>query len=324
VSLPTLDDALAAQRRLVGEPLHRTPLWRSQTLSREVGRDVHLKLELLQKTGSFKPRGALVKIGSLTADERRRGVIAVSAGNHAQAIAYAAATAGVSSTVVTWETAPEIKLVAARAYGAETLRLGRTPLEAFEHMRELKERRGLVLAHPYDDPQVIAGQATVGLELVEDLPELATVVVPVGGGGLLGGIAIVLRALLPDVRIVGVEPEGAPTLRRALEAGVPVPLNDISTIADGLSAPVAGDLTLAAARLADELVTVSDDDLREAMRFLAARTKLVAEPAGAAAVAALRTGRVAPLDGPVVAVLSGGNVDPVLLGGILAGAAPVS
>jgi threonine dehydratase len=311
---PTIEDVRRAADLVRGAGLHRTPTWRSTSLSEAIGVEIWLKLELLQRTGSFKPRGATVKIASLTAEERQRGVIAVSAGNHAQALAFAASRAGVASTIVTWETAPEIKLVAARAYGGETVRRGKTPLEAFAAMEELRAERGLVLAHPFDDPHVLAGQGTVALELLEDVPQAATVVVPVGGGGLLCGMAIALRALRPDVRIVGVEPEGAPTLHRALAAGEVVHLHAISTIADGLSAPMAGTLTLPLARdLVDEIVLVSDAEIENAMRFVAERTKLLAEPGGAAGVAALMAGRLGAVKGPCVAVLSGGNVDPALL-----------
>lgn len=316
---PTLADVEAAGRLLDGR-VHHTPCWRSRSLGDEIGAETWLKLELLQKTGSFKARGAAVKVASLDAEERRRGVIAVSAGNHACALAWAAAAEGVASTIVTWDSAPEIKLAAARAYGGETIRRGASPMEAFAAMRELQAERGLVLAHPYDDPHVVAGQGTVGLEILEAVPAPATVVVPVGGGGLLAGVAIAIRGRVPAARIVGVEPEGAPTLHRALGAGAPEPLDSITTIADGLSAPVAGDLTLAVAqRLVDEVVLVDDDELRAAMRFLALRGKIVAEPGGAAAVAALLSGRVGAGPGPVVAVVSGGNADPALLASVLAG-----
>jgi threonine dehydratase len=315
---PTIEDVRRAAELVRGAGLHRTPTWRSTSLSEAIGVETWLKLELLQRTGSFKPRGATVKIASLTAEDRQRGVIAVSAGNHAQALAFAASRAGVASTIVTWETAPEIKLVAARAYGGKTLRRGKTPLEAFAAMEELRAERGLVLAHPFDDPHVLAGQGSVALELLEDVPQAATVVIPVGGGGLLCGMAIALRALRPDVRIVGVEPEGAPTLQRALAAGAVVNQHAISTIADGLSAPMAGTLTLPLARdLVDEIVLVSDAEIEHAMRFVAERTKLLAEPGGAAGVAALMAGRLGAVKGPCVAVLSGGNVDPALLGRVL-------
>jgi threonine dehydratase len=310
-ALPTIEDARAAQELLRGQ-VHRTPTWRSTSLSERVGADVRLKLELFQKTGSFKARGATNKVASLTDDERARGVIAVSAGNHAGALAYAASRAGVRSLIVTWETASEVKLAAARAYGGETLRRGKTPLDAFAAMRELMAERGMVLAHPFDDPKVIAGQATVGIEIVEDVPDVAAVVVPIGGGGLISGTAMAIKALRPQARVIGIEPEGAPTLTRALEQGGPVNLTDIDTIADGLAAPMSGELSLELIRRnVDDVILLPDAAFARAMGFLAERQKVMAEPAGAAAVAALLDGAAGQLpDGPVVAVVSGGNVDP--------------
>ena len=307
---PSYDDLLAARKLLAPTPIWHTPVHTSRTLGERAGvDDLRLKLELFQVTGSFKPRGAYCSIASLAPADLARGVIAVSAGNHAQAVAYGAALAGTRSVVVTWSSASELKLEAARAYGAETLRLGDTPLEAFEEMYKVRDARGLVLIHPFDDPHVLAGQGTLGLELLDDVPDLGTVVVPIGGGGLISGVAIALRHFRPDVRIVGVEPEGAPTLTRALAAGGPVSLEQISTIADGLSAPFAGALTYEITRdLVDDVVLVSDAEIRDAMRALALRAKVVAEPAAAAGLAALLAGRVAPAPGPVVVVVSGGNV----------------
>jgi threonine dehydratase len=309
---PTYDAILAARELLAPTPIWHTPVHTSRTLGEAAGvDDLRLKLELFQVTGSFKTRGAYTRIASLTPEERARGVITVSAGNHAQAVAYAAALAGTSSVVVTWKTASQLKLDAAEAYGAETLRLGDTPLEAFEAMFEVRDARGLVLIHPFDDPLILAGQGTLGLELVDDVPDVGTVVIPIGGGGLIGGVSIALRQLRPGVRIVGVEPEGAPTLTRALAAGGPVPLDDVSTVADGLSAPFAGALTYELVRdLVDDVVLVSDDEILEAMRLLALRAKVVAEPAAAAGLAALLAGRVTTQAGPVVVVVSGGNVAP--------------
>jgi len=307
---PSFDDLLAARKLLAPTPIWHTPIHTSRTLGELAGvDDLRLKLELFQVTGSFKPRGAYCSIASLAPADLARGVIAVSAGNHAQAVAYGAALAGTRSVVVTWSSASELKLEAARAYGAETLRLGDTPLEAFEEMYKVRDARGLVLIHPFDDPHVLAGQGTLGLELLDDVPDVGTVVVPIGGGGLISGVAIALRRLRPEVRIVGVEPEGAPTLTRALAAGGPVSLERISTIADGLSAPFAGALTYETTRdLVDDVVLVSDAEIRNAMRALALRAKVVAEPAAAAGLAALIAGRVAPAPGPVVVVVSGGNV----------------
>lgn len=309
---PTYDALLAARELLAPTPIRHTPVHSSRTLGELAGvDDLRLKLELFQATGSFKTRGAYTRIASLTPEERARGVITVSAGNHAQAVAYAAALAGTSSVVVTWKTASQLKLDAAQAYGAETLRLGDTPLEAFEAMFEVRDARGLVLIHPFDDPLVLAGQGTLGIEIVEDVPDVGTVVIPIGGGGLIGGVAIALRALRPGVRIVGVEPEGAPTMTRALAAGASVPLAEVSTIADGLSAPFAGVLAHELVRdLVDDVVLVSDAEILQAMQLLALRAKVVAEPAAAAGLAALLAGRVAPAPGPVVLIVSGGNVAP--------------
>jgi threonine dehydratase len=318
-ALPTIEDARAAQELLRGH-VHRTPTWHSTSLSERSGADVRLKLELFQKTGSFKARGATVKVASLTDEERARGVIAVSAGNHAGALAYAASRAGVRSLIVTWESASEVKLAAARGYGGETVRRGKTPLEAFAAMRELMAERGMVLAHPFDDPKIIAGQATVGIEIVEDVPDVAAVIVPIGGGGLISGVALAVKALRPEARVIGIEPRGAPTLTRALERGQPVNLSDISTIADGLAAPMAGSLALALIqRHVDDVLLMEDDAFARAMGFLAERQKIMAEPAGAAAVAALLEGAAGSLpDGPVVAVVSGGNVDPRQFSAIVA------
>lgn len=309
---PTYDAILAARALLAPTPIWHTPVHTSRTLGEAAGvDDLRLKLELFQVTGSFKTRGAYTRIAALTPEEHARGVITVSAGNHAQAVAYAAALAGTSSVVVTWKTASQLKLDAAEAYGAETLRLGDTPLEAFEAMFALRDARGLVLIHPFDDPLILAGQGTLGLEIVDDVPDVGTVVIPIGGGGLIGGAALALRQLRPDVRIVGVEPEGAPTLTRALAAGGPVPLDDVSTVADGLSAPFAGALTYELVRdLVDDVVLVSDAEIMQALRLLALRAKIVPEPAAAAGLAALLAGRVAPAAGPVVVVVSGGNVAP--------------
>jgi threonine dehydratase len=310
MEIPSYDDVLAAQRLLQGTPIRRTPTVTAHTLAELAGvGDLRLKLELFQKTGSFKPRGAYTSISALSAEDRARGVIAVSAGNHAQAVAYGAALAGTRSVVVTWKSASQVKLDAAAAYGAEVLRLGDTPLEAFEAMYRVRDERGLVLIHPFDDPGVLAGQGTVALELLEDVPDVGTVVVPIGGGGLIGGMTIALRHARPGVRIVGVEPEGAPTMTRALAAGEPVSLETVETVADGLSAPFAGALTHALVRdHVDDVVLVSDDEIMGAMRLLALRAKVVAEPAAAAGLAALMAGRVAPAPGPVVVIVSGGNV----------------
>ena len=310
----------ALRPQLAAAGLRRTPTFRSEALTRVLGVEILVKLECLQVTGSFKPRGALARMQSLTPEERGRGVIAVSAGNHALALAWAAARAGVAATIVTWDTAPEVKMAAARAYGAQVLRCGPTPLDAFHALDKLVAERGATLVHPFEDPIVIEGQATVGAEIAEDAPEAATVLVPVGGNALLAGVAAALHAAGSPARVIGVEPEGAPTLRRALDAGgEPVVLETISTIADGLSAPMAGRTGMPLVQaFVDDVVLVSDDHLREAMRLLATHEHVVAEPSGAAGLAALLAGKVR-VNGPVLAIVTGGNVQPALLAEVLLG-----
>jgi threonine dehydratase len=309
-SLVSLDDVRRAREVIAGR-VHRTPLLSATLLGRRTGTRLFVKAENLQKTGSFKPRGVLNKLRGLTPEEKRRGLITISAGNHAQALAYAAAVEGLRCVVVMPETASPTKVAASRGYGAEVVLHG-TVHEALEKMHELRESRGLTLVHPYDDPLVIAGQGTVGLEILEDLPDVDLVIVPVGGGGLISGIAAAVKRTRPSARVIGVEPEGAPTVTEALRAGRPVRLERVATIADGLTAPIAGDHTLAHVRaLVDEIVLVSEEELAEGVRAVLQYTKLLAEPAGAAGVAALLARRVSlPAELRAAAVVvSGGNVD---------------
>ncbi|MDH4104193.1 MAG: pyridoxal-phosphate dependent enzyme [Thermoleophilia bacterium] len=291
--------------------LRRTP-----TLSCEdLGPRHFLKAELLQRTGSFKPRGMLTKLASLTDEEKARGIVTWSAGNAAQGAAFAAAENGVECKVFMWATANPLKVAATRALGAE-VDLGATgPADAHERLLEYMEQSGRTFVHPFDDPVLQAGHGTLGLEIVEDVPDVATIVVPVGGGGLIAGVASAV-----DCTVVGVEPEGAPTLSAALSGGSPVRIEP-SSIADGLNAPFTGSGTLAVCRdRVDHLVLVTDDEIAEGMRFLYTRAKLACEPAGAAAVAALLAGKIVVEPGSsVVAVVSGGNADPQIAAGILAG-----
>jgi threonine dehydratase len=308
--MPVSPDDVARAAEVVRGRLHRTPLFSSRAL----GPDAYLKAELFQKTGSFKPRGMLNKLASLTEEEKGRGIVTWSAGNAAQGAAYAAAAYGVACTVFMWETANPIKVAATRAYGAEVDLAAASPAEAHDRLLEHVERTGQTFVHPFDDPVLQAGHGTLGLEVVEDLPEVATIVVPVGGGGLIAGVAAAV-----ECRVVGVEPDGAPSVSAALEAGGPVRIEPRS-IADGLNAPFTGEATLAVCReRVAEIVLVSDDEIAEGMHFLYTRAKLACEPAGAAAVGALLAGRIADADrGPVVAVVSGGNADPKVAAGILA------
>jgi threonine dehydratase len=301
--------------------VHLTPLLSSRTLGEHVGAPVVLKAELLQKTGSFKPRGAFTRLDALSQEERRRGVISISAGNHAQALAYACAREGIDCLVVMWEGASPLKLAAARGYGAEVDLEAAGPDAAFERLAELIESTGRTLVHPFDDPYVMAGQGTVGLEILEDAPEAEVVVVPVGGGGLVSGVAAAVKGRRPAARVVAVEPEGSAVLNRSLAAGEPVRLEGGSSVADGLVCPIAGQRCFAVAReLVDESVTVAEEEIREGMRFLYARAKLAAEPSGAAATAALLAGKIdVGGAGGVAVVVSGGNVAAEMASGILAG-----
>jgi threonine dehydratase len=273
-----------------------------------------MKAELLQKTGSFKPRGVLTKLSSLTAAERKRGVIAASAGNHAAALAYGCALEGIDCLVVMWRGASETKRAAALAYGAALDEEAEGPQEVFERLAELCEETGRALVHPFDDPHVLSGQGTVGREIIEDLPGVEVVVVPTGGGGLVSGIA----AALPGKRIVAVEPEGSAALHLALEAGEPVSIRPES-VADGLNAPFAGEHAIRICReLGVECVLVTEAEIEDGFRFLYERAKLAAEPAGSAGVAALLADKVPGIEGARVAVVvSGGNISPEMASDIL-------
>ena len=307
--LPLAIDDIVAARETIGSRLHRTPLFSTATLSKQVGAQVLLKAELFQRTGSFKPRGMLNALAHLDDAEKRAGVITISAGNAAQSLAYCAALEGVDCLVVMWQGASQAKLDATRGYGASVDLEASNPTEGFERLEELRAETGRAFVHSFDDPHLIAGHGTLGLELLEDAPELDAVLVPVGGGGLISGVAIAVKQARPEARLIAVEPELAPSLNVALAAGEPVPVSPRS-IADGLNAPFAGVNTLAICReLVDDSVLVTEEEIRAAMRFLYARAKLACEPAGAASTAALLSGKVEVDSGSTVAlVVSGGNV----------------
>src|SRR5579884_802334 len=291
---PTRDDVERA-RATIGDRLRRTPLLPSRTIG------ARLKCELFQRTGSFKARGALNKISNLTTEEKQRGVIAISAGNHAQAVAYAAAAEGIDALVVMWQGASEQKIEATRGYGATVDLEAADPAGAFERLDALLEETGRTLVHPFDDPLVLAGQGTVGLEVEEDAPGADAVVVAVGGGGLIGGI----QAAIGDrTRVIAVEPETSPALHEAIAHGRPTPVTPTS-IADGLNAPFAGAIaTDTCKNLERHLVT--EAEIEHAFRFLYGRAKLACEPAGAVAAAAWLAGKV-EAENPVL-IVSGGNV----------------
>jgi threonine dehydratase len=304
-----LDDVIAA-RETIGGRLHRTPVFTSARLSELTGARVYIKAELFQRTGSFKPRGVLNSLASLSPEERQRGVIGISAGNHAQAVAFGAAGEGLDALMVMWQGASEQKIAATRAYGAAVDLTAGGPAEAFDRLEELLATSGRTLIHPFDSAPTIAGQGTVGLEIAEDVPDVDVTVVPVGGGGLISGIATAMSGLRPSARVIGVEPELSTALHSALAAGNRVEVEPRS-IADGLNAPHAGKMALGICRsLGIEVVLVSEDEIREAFRFLYERAKLACEPAGAAGVAALLAGKVDLEQGETVAVvISGGNVE---------------
>jgi len=302
-----------AAAALLSGVVRRTPLEHSRALAQRVGGPVWLKCENLQRTGSFKIRGAYTRIARLTDEERAAGVVAASAGNHAQGVALAARELGAAATVFMPETAPLPKLAATRGYGAVVHQLGDSLTEPLVAAREFADRTGSVFIHPFDHPDVIAGQGTVGLEVLDQCPDVRTVVVCTGGGGLVAGIAAAVKARRPDVRVVAVQAEMAAAFPASLAAGVPVPLAMMSTMADGIAVAAPGDLTLAhVAGLVDEVRTVSEDELSRALLFCLERAKLVVEPAGVAAVAAVLADPGA-FAAPVVAVVSGGNIDPVLM-----------
>jgi threonine dehydratase len=312
----TLADIEAAREVIRGVAIE-TPMEQSRWLSALVGGPVSLKAENLQRTGSFKARGAFTRISRLSSEERARGVVAASAGNHAQGVALAAQLLGIKSTVFMPEGAPIPKERATRAYGADLVFEGTVLEESLAAARRFADETGAVLIHPFDHVDIISGAGTLGLEVLEQAPDVETVLVPTGGGGLLAGVAIAVKGLRPDVRVVGVQAAGAAAYPPSLAAGYPEHLASMKTMADGIAVGLPGDLPFAAVRdHVDEMLTVSEDSLSRAVLALAERAKLVVEPAGAAAVAAILD-QPQHFGTPVVAVLSGGNIDPLLLGKVI-------
>jgi threonine dehydratase len=332
--LPVTLAAIRETRALLGDRIHHTPMLSSATAARVAGHKVgvrladdrlYLKAEHLQKTGSFKPRAALARISSLTPDERRRGAITISAGNAGQAYAWAAREAGVPMTVVMPEGAVASKVAACLEYGADVVLHGKHVGESLVRLEEIRQERGLVLVHPYDDPEVLLGNGSCGLEILEDLPDVDVIVIAVGGGGLLGGVTVAVRESRPRTRVFAVEPRGSDALHRAMVAGEPVRLVPDS-VADGLNAPVAGRLALdVARRYVEDVILIDDATILAGLRFSVERLKQVVEPAGAAALAAVISGAVPIRSGDRVAViLSGGNVATDRLGALLGDSAPLT
>jgi threonine dehydratase len=302
---------------LVAEAAVRTPMEESRWLQAIVGGTVLLKCENLQRTGSFKIRGGYVRLSRLSDSERARGVVAASAGNHAQGVALAAKMLGIKATVFMPEGAPIPKANATRGYGADVRFSGEYLTQALVTAQEFADETGAVFIHPFDHSDIVSGQGTCGLEILEQAPEAATVLVPTGGGGLLAGIAIAIKGLRPDVRVIGVQAEEAAAFPESLQQGQPVALEKMTTMADGIAVARPGDVPFASIQqYVDDVVTVSEDSMSRALVTLLERSKMVVEPSGAAAVAALMD-QPRAFGTPVVAVLSGGNVDPLLLGKLI-------
>ena len=306
--LPSLEDIRAAAQALAGVA-HETPLDLSSTFSAMAGMPVHLKLENLQKTGSFKLRGAYNKIHVLSQAEKARGVIAASAGNHAQGVAYAATHAQIRSVIVMPETAPLAKVSATKGYGAEVVLAGTSYDEAFAKAKEMEAKDGLTFVHAFNDPSVMAGQGTIGLEILKALPEVQAVVVPIGGGGLIAGVATAIKEMAPQVKVYGVQAEGADAMARSKASGVLTQTSEAVTIADGIAVKSPGDLTFAVVqKYVDDILTIDDEAIASAILMLLERAKLMVEGSGAIGLAALLNGKI-PVAGPVACVISGGNID---------------
>jgi threonine dehydratase len=304
-----LDEITTAQQ-VIATHLHRTPLVSAHALGELAGVDLTFKAELLQKTGSFKPRGAINKLTNLSDAEKNAGVITMSAGNHAQGVAFAAMLLGIRATVVMPEAASESKVKATRGYGATVVQHG-TSKDLLPKVLELQQEQHSTFVHPFDDPLIIAGQGTVGLEIVQDGPRPDLVVIPVGGGGLISGVAAALKCTDPSIKVIGVEPVGASIMIPSLRQNAVAHLEKVDTIADGLAAPFVGELNLAHAQhYVDDMVLVTDEEIIAAMRLIMERCKFVPEPSGAAGYAALLAGKITLAPGAkVVSILSGGNVD---------------
>lgn len=305
----TLEDIKTASECLK-DVVTRTELIHNTTLSDISGSNVYLKLENLQKTGSFKIRGAFNKIANLTEEERCAGVIASSAGNHAQGVALAASAYGTKSTIVMPATAPLAKVSATKNYGAEVVLHGDVYDDAYAKAMEIQAQTGATFIHPFNDPYVIAGQGTIGLEILESAPDIDVIVVPIGGGGIIAGIALAAKSINPKVKIIGVEPIMAASMKESVAVGKAVTLCNAATIADGIAVKTPGDLTLDITQhYVDEIVTVDEDEIANAILFLLERCKLIAEGAGAAPVAAILNGKISLPEQKVAAVISGGNID---------------
>lgn len=315
--LPDYSDIIKAQLRLKGI-VKSTPLEHSKSFSAMAGANVFMKLENLQSTGSFKVRGAYNKISNLPQSELKKGVVCASAGNHAQGVAFAAKLLGVKARVFMPVFTPPLKVIATRSYGAEVVLEGESFDDAFAAAMKYQEKSGAVFVHPFDDPHIIAGQGTIGLELFQSMDSIEDVVVPIGGGGMIAGIAIALKEMNPDIRIIGVEASGAQSMKNSLKAGKPEKLTNMQTIADGIAVKTPGNLTFEATKkYVDELVVVDDAEIAHTAYLLLQRAKILAEPAGVAAMAAVLRKKSDFSDRNVIPVISGGNINMGILEQIL-------
>jgi threonine dehydratase len=315
---PSIEDILKA-REVLRKTVRKTPLQRSDTFSKLVGTNVFLKLESFQKTGSFKVRGASVKLNDLAEEQLKYGVIAASAGNHAQGVAYAALEKNISCTIVMPQSASPAKVAATRSYGAKVILRGSDYDESWVAAQEIARDEGRTIVHAFDDAQIISGQGTIGLELLEDLPKLDEVYLPVGGGGLASGVAIAIKTKNPNVKIIGIESKAFPTMKESVSRGAMYQMRDGYTIADGISVKSPGRLTYEiVSEYLDDLRLIDDSSIVETMFLLMERTKLVVEPAGAASLAYLISNSHPNKDKNIIALLSGGNVDMYLLGQVVA------
>lgn len=313
----SLADVIAARERVRGA-IYYSPCPHSQMLSALTGQQIYLKLENLQMTGSFKERGALNRIAMLTPEQAARGVVAASAGNHAQGVAYHATKRGIRALIVMPLATPLVKVTATRGFGAEVVLYGANYDEACEEATRLCATEGMTFIHPFDDAVVMAGQGTIGLELLEQIPQLAAVVVPIGGGGLIGGIACAIKESRPEIRVIGVQTSRLPSMLAAREAGHPVTVEPATTIADGIAVRRAGDVTLPVVeRYVDETVTVDEDEIASAILVLLEREKTLAEGAGAAALAALLQKKTSLNGAHTAVIVGGGNIDVTLLSRII-------
>ena len=315
---PVTLTSIQAARARIGDAIHVSPCHLSHTLSSQTGLPLHLKLENLQRTGSFKERGALNKLLTLSEIERKRGVIAASAGNHAQGVAFHAAARGIRAQIVMPLATPLVKVAATRGFGAEVVLHGASYDEAYDEAMRRRLDEGRTFIHPFDDAEVISGQGTIGLELLEQVPDIEAVVVPIGGGGLISGVACALKESNPKIRVIGVEPEKLPSMLRAREAGSPITISAEATIADGIAVRRAGELTLPlVTRYVDEIVTVDDEEIASAILTLLEQEKTLAEGAGAAALAAVVQAKTNLRHRRTVVLVCGGNIDVSLLAKII-------